>query len=163
MIRRTSLLITLVPYFIANFHGLSQNESQGVQFQSRASNVESHLCYLAIVLPTFNACPPAKWVQRLVMLQRSFGYEPNDFTTCPLCNNVSGERLRPLPFTALNLRPVGHASKKDGKEKSGLFSFPIVIRTQEDKAKNPYIIPVRASLIVTTTHVSLPAHLGPIH
>lgn len=139
MIRRTSLLITLAPYFIANFHGFRQNESQGVQFQSRASNVESHLCYLAIVLPTFNACLPAKWVQRLVMLQRSFGYEPNDFTTCPLCNNVSGERYRSSPFTAQNLRPVGYARKKNGKEKSGLLSFPIVIRTQEDKAKNPYI------------------------
>lgn len=86
MIRRTSLLIMLVPYFITNFHGFRQNESQCVQFQSRASNVESHLCYLAIVLPTFNACLTAKWVQRKVMLLRSSGYEPDDFTTCPLCN-----------------------------------------------------------------------------
>lgn len=85
-IKRTSLLITLAPYFIANFHGLSQNESQGVQFQSRASNVEFHLCYLAIVLPTFNACSPAKWVQIWESNPILGAYEARDLTACPICN-----------------------------------------------------------------------------
>lgn len=95
MIRRTSLLITLAPYFIANFHGFRQNESQGVQFQSRASNVEFHLCYLAIVLPTFNACSPAKWLQIWESNPILGAYEARDLTACPICNNVSGERFRP--------------------------------------------------------------------
>lgn len=123
MIRRTSLLITLAPYFIANFHGLSQNESQGVQFQSRASNVEFHLCYLAIVLPTFNACSPAKWVQIWESNPILGVYETRDLTACPICNNVSGERVRPLPFTTRNLRPVGYTGKKDGKGKVRTTSF----------------------------------------
>ena len=61
MMRRTSLLIMLAPYFIANFHGISQNKSRGVQFQSRGYSVEFHWCCIAIVLPTFNACSPAFW------------------------------------------------------------------------------------------------------
>lgn len=95
MIRRTSLLITLAPYFIANFHGFRQNESQGVQFQSRASNVEFHLCYLAIVLPTFNACSPAKWLQIWESNPILGAYEARDLTACPICNNMSDERYRP--------------------------------------------------------------------
>lgn len=73
------------------------------------------------------------------MLLRSSGYEPDDFTTCPLCNNVSGERYRPSPSTAQNLRPVGYARKKDGKEKVRTAFFSNSDTNTKDKAKNPYI------------------------
>jgi hypothetical protein len=36
---------------------------------------------------------------------------------------VSGERVRPLPFTTRNLRPVGYTGKKDRKGKVRTTSF----------------------------------------